>query len=292
MIRSSLCAVILIATLAGCARPHSSLAPAKALVQGWECYDAALYDDAEHLFIEVARDTPDGDERHFQALYGQASTINLRRPNGDQERARPIYAHIVAGAPDSDWAAWSLLALARILALPPSGEAPKLGPLVAAYQKVIDQFPSRRAGEEAVLFQQSARVASFDVSEARQAAALLERFVVEHSGSVYLNQAYRVLSRAYENTNQPDKALAALLKYNETFKIDPRHPRSDYVGAYWSIARMANYRVGDFATARRYYHLLIDQYPTDKCIFTAKLALRQMDEQEARLRKATAVSEP
>jgi hypothetical protein len=70
----------------------------------------------------------------------------------------------------------------------------------------------------------------------------------------------------------------------ETRERDPTNPRTDFSSAYWAIATRAEFREGDFEVARRYYGKLMAEYPTDMRAFGAGLALKRMDEVEARLR--------
>ena len=269
---------------AGCGRDEAAISPARMIAKGWNDYDAALYDDAERLFAGAVRRTVPTDELHLRALYGQATTINLRRPGSAPARARPLYEEVMRLNPGSDWAAWSSLALARMVDLPTVNEAAPLSAVVAAYQPVIDAFPYHRAGEEAFTFQQAARVASYLPEEEQRAADLMDRFVAEHPNSVFRSHVYRLLGHAYEALGEYDKALAALLRHHESYHVDARNPRSDYASVYWTIATLANYRAGDFTTARRFYELMIKEYPTEKRVYTAQLALHRMDEIEAGLR--------
>ena len=285
-------AALLLILCSACGEQRKSADPAQEVTQGWKDYDAALYDNAERLFADAAGRTAGSADLYLRALYGQATTINLRRPGGDPARARSLYQEIIRLAPKSDFAAWSLLALARIVHLPTSGEKPALDAVVAAYQPVIDQFPFHHAGEEAFTFQQSARVASFRPEEERRAAELMERFVADHPDSVFRCHVYYELSHAYDALGEPERAVAAMVRYYELYHLDPKNPRSDYAGVYWNIATLANYRAGDFATARRFYELLIKEYPTERRVFTAKLALRTMDETETRLRAGLAAPAP
>lgn len=46
----------------------------------------------------------------------------------------------------------------------------------------------------------------------------------------------------------------------------------------------AEFDLGDFTLAREFYQKLIKEYPTDQRVFPAKLALKRMDETEAKIR--------
>jgi len=54
----------------------------------------------------------------------------------------------------------------------------------------------------------------------------------------------------------------------------------DAAPGYWHLATTAEFNVGDFATARKYYRKLIDEYPSDQKVFPAQQALIRMDKVE------------
>ncbi len=67
----------------------------------------------------------------------------------------------------------------------------------------------------------------------------------------------------------------------ETAELDPTNPRQENSYAYWSIATIAEFEVGDFETAREFYRRLMDEYPRDPRRFGAEQALERMAQQEA-----------
>lgn len=112
---------------------------------GWDYYRLGDFSSAVRLF---EREAASGDAA---ALYGLAATWHWRRPGEDLVKARQLYEQVIAQAPNSEWAAWSALALARMLATLPPGKEPPVTEVLAAYQRVIDRYPNHLAGEEAFL---------------------------------------------------------------------------------------------------------------------------------------------
>jgi hypothetical protein len=53
---------------------------------------------------------------------------------------------------------------------------------------------------------------------------------------------------------------------------------------YWSIAVVAEFEAGDFDTARKYYKLLMGEYPRDRRNFGALKAIERMNALEEKLR--------
>src|SRR2546423_929018 len=59
---------------------------------------------------------------------------------------------------------------------------------------------------------------------------------------------------------------------------------SNNILEYDRIGMMAQFDVGDFATARKYYAKFLAAYPRDQRAFNVRLMMRNMDETEAAVR--------
>jgi len=188
-------------------------------------------------------------------------------------------------SPKHDLAAWSLLALARLKHIVPVDQDPNAVETRQAYQKCIDRFPDHPAADEAFIYQQSTWVVTAKAEDATKAADALEKFVSQKPNSKFSSPAYHLLSKAYETLRKPDQQLQARIKAMELEEQDPENPENELANAYWNIATIAEFDAGDFATARKYYQRLIDEYPTDIHKYGAKLALQRMDNMEATLLK-------
>jgi tetratricopeptide (TPR) repeat protein len=250
-------------------------------------YRFGEYSLAVRAFEAALEKAPEGADERLQAMYGLATVWNLRRPKEDPEKAREYYEQILQLAPKHDLAAWSRLALARMEHLVPPGEDPDYKKVYQAYQEVIDNFPNRLAGHEAVIFQQSTLVSTFRKEDAQKAIDRLQEFVKRFPDSNYTSSAYSLMCTAYQTLKKPKEKLQARLKALETRKVDPNYPFLVDAGTYWVIATSAEFEVGDFETARKYYRKLLEEYPVDFRKYAIKKALERMDAIEARLRKET-----
>jgi tetratricopeptide (TPR) repeat protein len=283
---------LLVALLAGGCGPRTATDPAEQLRIGWNRFRVSEFDQAAAAF-EKARDSTSPDSPlHAQALYGLASTWHLRRPGDDRPHAKALYEQVVALTPKSDEAAWSLLALARLKHVPPVGQEPDLEEVRRAYQEVIDRFPGHLAGHEAFLHQQATRVAAYRPEEAWQVLATIDAFIKRYPDSRFLSPLYDLESLCHFVLDEPEKRLAAELRSLENREMDPTNPNMDNAAVYWTVACVAQYEVGDFATARKFYKLLLEEYPADVRSFGAKQALKGMDELEAKIRSETAARKP
>ncbi len=272
--------------LTGCARGPEGAVDADPLTEGWTRYRYGEFESAIRAFERVRAEALPESPRHLQALFGLATTWNLRTPVGDQNKplARSLYEDITRRAPEDDLAAWSLLALARMEHLVPVGADPDLARVRAAYQIVLDRFPEHLAGHEAFIYLQSTYIQTLEAAPTRRAIAALTAFIDSHPGSGFLSGAHQLLSVGYETLGDPDAQLAAELQTLDTMEFDPGNPKHENSGLYWRIATIAEFEAGDFATARRFYRRLIEEYPQDIRVFSSEEALRRMDRVEAELR--------
>ena len=282
IVLTSILATVL--AVSGCAKRHEALSPKAALEAGWQDYRLGEFDRATARFDEAGAATSGATDEHLQALYGQATTWNLRRPGEDPVKAKALFEEIIRLAPTNEMAAWSTLALARMKHLVPVGEEPDYVAVRAAYQEVIDKFPGHLAAKEAFLYLNATLAATLKDKETRQAVASLEAYVNQADESVFVGTCCSLLANCYTTLDEPEKRLAIEIRALTRMELDPQNPFNDLAWAYWNIATIAEFEVGDFDVAREYYHKLIEEYPTDIRKYGSKLALKRMDDLEARLR--------
>jgi len=273
----------LAAFVVGCG-PAPEGSPDELIAQGWSNYRMEEYDRAIECFESAAKKAPDGSDEHLHGLYGVAATWDMRRPGEDRQLAKTVYEQVVEAAPESDWAAWSLLALARQKHLAPVGEILDYAAIRDAYQRVIDRFPHHLAGEEAFVFQQGTLLASLDENDAQKVVTATTQFIESHPASPFLSQAYALLSSAYGTLGLGEEKLDAAIKGYETGEVDPT-VFVDPQGVYWNTAVAAEFDAGDFKTAREFYQRFIDECPRDMKHYGAILALKRMDRVEAAIRE-------
>ncbi len=267
----------------GCAPETITNPPATLIREGWRQYEFGEYQQAARAFESARQATAETDPAHRQALYGLATTWNLRTPLAEQDQplARSLYQRVIELAPNSDLAAWSLLGLARMEHLVPVGQEPDYDRVRAAYRAVVERFPDHLAGDEAFIYLQATYVATLNRQDAREAAAALAAFIRAKPDSGFVSAAHGLLAACHETLQQQEKRLAAAVRSFETAELDPTNPRQENSYAYWSIATIAEFEVGDFETAREFYRRLMDEYPRDPRRFGAEQALERMAQQEA-----------
>lgn len=269
----------------GCDEPAANITPDTLVHAAWDDYRLGDFAAARKEFQAAMERAPRESATRLAALYGLATTWNLRRPNENVARAGRLYRQVIEISPTNELAVWSWLALARMKSLPVDGESCDLRQQVEAYQQVIDRFPFHQAGEEAFLFQQAARLEQPDKARARAVLAALEGFVRTHPKSPWRNTAYALQGHCCTILGLGDKRLEAAFQAWRAVEIDPANPIQDLSWTYWQLATIAEFDAGDFATAREYYRKLIADYPTEQRVFLAKQELQRMDDLEAQLRQ-------
>ncbi len=232
----------------------------------------------------VVETTDEQSEDHIRALYGLATTWNLRRPDQNTDLAEKYYNQLLALSPDHDLAAWSMLALVRIRHLVPVGQDPDYDEIRAAYRKMIRKFPGHLASDEAFIYLQSTYIKDMTPVNAQQALDALEEFVAERPDSHFISAAYSLMATCCEIIGQPSKRLEMELQAFKTAEVDPTNPFQDNAWRYWMLATLAEFNVGDFETARTYYQRLITEYPTDIKVYPCEQALERMDRIENEIR--------
>ncbi len=283
---AAVAAVVLLGLAGGCARRTGVEEPGALLEEGWRQYRLGEYGLAVDAFDRLLAEIPAGSPLRAQALYGLATVWSLRMPVGsqDKERARALFAQVAGEEADGTLAPWALLAEARLLHVVPVGQEPDYAAVREAYTRVAERYPDHPAGHEALVHRAATRVATVDAGQAREAERSLLAFVAAYPRSGMVSAAYSVLAAAYQVMNRPGDRLLAMERALETVVVDPAAPGRENSGDYWSIATLAEFEVGDFDAARRYYRKLLEEYPHDIRAFGAEQALARMDAFEERVR--------
>ena len=270
---------------AACARPGGAAAGAVVTVaDGWANFRLAEYDLALRDFTAALASAEKGSEAYLQSLFGLANVWNLRRPNEDTDKARTYYRRIIEEAPGHDLAAWSALALVRMQHVVPVGQDPDYAAVRAGYRALIEKHPGHLAAKEATIYLNATLVATLDPVETRAAVSNLTAFIASGTKE-FVAPAWSLLAVCYTTLGMPRERLEAEIKAFEHVEIDPVNPFNEFGWAYWNIATIAEFEVGDFELARAYYRRLIEEYPKDIRVFPSQEALARMDRVEAALRE-------
>jgi tetratricopeptide (TPR) repeat protein len=257
--------------------------PAALVAEGWTAYRLSEFQNAARAF-EAARAAAEPAAPDWaMATYGLATTWDLRRPGENPALATRLYRELLAAAPASPLAPWTELALARQQHLVPVGQEPDYAAVNRAYQHILDTFPGHLAATEAFLYLQSIPLAKLEPESTRAAIQQLLDFVNQDPRE-FAGPAWALLAVGYHTLGDQPRRFEAEQKSFELTEVDPADPFVEFAWAYWNLATLAEFELGDFATARRYYNLLLEKYPTDIRVYGCKQALLRMDALEAQLR--------
>lgn len=265
----------------GCRPPSASdQAPGELIRRGWSFFRMGEFDLALTAFSEAQGRSEPGSGSFFEARYGWAVTQELKRPNPEPAEARRIYKELEAG--ESEVGAWASLRLARMEHLYGVDAKPDFAAIRRAYENVIERFPEHPAAKEAFLLAQSTYLAHGNRQETEAAVARLEAFLRDNPQSPFGVSANALLAEAYESLQDPQKQMEAeIALLNAQPQNVQREIFANRAPAYWRIATLAEYRLGDVATAKTYYQRILDEYPNDQRSFGAKMAMERMTAAQA-----------
>lgn len=279
------CVGLALAGWTGCGQSAGpALAGGPSLDRAWQNFRLAEYDLSAKEFEAVQAAARPDSEEYLRALYGLANVWNLRRPGEDIDKARGFYRRILEANPDHDLAPWCALALVRLQHVVPVGQDPDYDKVRQGYRDIITRYPGHLAAKESTIYLNATLVATLDEALTREAVSNLNVFIASGSKE-FLGPAYSLLAVSYTTLRQPELRLQSEIKSFENVEIDPANPFNEFAWAYWNIATIAEFEVGDFDLARRYYQQLIQEYPVDIRTYPAQQALARMDAVEKALRE-------
>jgi len=251
--------------------------------KGWTEYRLSEFQTAALTFESARAKAKPGSDDWAMATYGLATVWDLRRPGEDPQQATDLYKELLAADPDGPMAPWTELALARQQHLVPVGQEPDYAAVNAAYRHILEKYPGHLAAKEAFLYLQSIQLAKLEPKSTQAAIDKLREFV-DREKKEFLSPAWSLLAVGYHTLGDQEKRLEAERMSFETTEVDPSDPYLEFGWAYWNLATIAEFEVGDFEMARKYYKLLLEKYPTDIRVHGCKQALKRMDELEAKIR--------
>jgi TolA-binding protein len=278
--------VLAAGVLSGCGKVESSGSPEELLREGWTHFRLQEFDAAEKAFRAALGKLPEGTMR-LQAMYGLGMVASIGRAGGQSAAARGWFEQVARSDPTGDWGGWAALAIVRDRHVYGRADA---AVLQAEYADVIAKFPSRPAAEEAFVYRCSLLVQTFEPTDAREAVREIAAWLQQHPGGKLNTALHALSSRAHETLGEYPAALAAAIASLQAKEVDPQNPHQNNILEYYRIGMMAQYDVGDFATARKYYQKFLKEYPRDQRAFNVSLMLRQLDLNETEIRAGKPVT--
>jgi tetratricopeptide (TPR) repeat protein len=302
--RAPAAALVLTIALGSCTRPPMAGTPEDLLSSGWRHFRLEEFDEAERAFQAALAQldhpptasptAPPASptesrplDQRVNALYGLAMVASLGHHGDQSARAADLFRQVIAldTSPTRSMAAWAALAMVRDAHLPPSPDTPAdPAALARGYDDLLRTYPDTPAAEEAFLYRTTLLVQTLAPADAERAVDDLTAYLEAHPGARLRTALLTVLSSACETLHRYPDALKAAIAAVEAKEIDPTNPWQTNILEYYRIGMMAQFDVGDFATARTYYRRFLAEYPRDQRAFNVQLLLNHLDDTEARLR--------
>ncbi|MFA5159494.1 MAG: hypothetical protein WC484_03200 [Candidatus Omnitrophota bacterium] len=277
--------------LSGCSPARRLSSSSEALSEGWDLFKLGDYPLAEAAFRRAAAlSKPDSADRQ-RALYGRGMTIWLSTAGGtitrNSQRAEPFFEQAAVATADPNIAAWSSLALARLSHLMGGDVVPDYAAVREAYNRVYWRFPRHAAGQEARLYAIALRLVDFKPEDATVALAELDAFDQAHPNDLHAGNTQPFRAMCYEILDRPADLIKVKIAMMEQYQQDTLAPQTDdRARQCWEIASLAEFRLGDFALARKYYRMILAEYDVEARSYGAKCALARMERMEKELARA------
>jgi tetratricopeptide (TPR) repeat protein len=299
-------AVLIVLVVAGCERARVEAPPRELLEKAWSHFRLEEFEEAREAFaaaLEKVADAKDGPEAEgpgererlqLNATYGLALVASLAHHGEEPAEARRLFERVIAldHSPTRETAAWAALALVRDAALPATADAAiDRAAVSAGYGEVMEKYPATPAAEEAFLYRTAMLVETLERGDARRAVEEVRAYMGAHPAARLRTALFALESTAHGTLGEYREALAAAIASVESKEADPANPQANTILEYYRIGMMAQFDVGDFATARAYYAKFLAEYPRDQRAFVVRLLLEHLDRTEVALREGRAVPE-
>ncbi|HPO90462.1 MAG TPA: tetratricopeptide repeat protein [Victivallales bacterium] len=272
--------LLIISLLSSCSKKQIKTENSQELLSsGWAEFRLGEYKKAIQIFSLVAF-SPDTDKKiRPHALYGLACSHWQKLPDADKPLAIKLFKQIIEEYPDSEFAVWSELALIRMEHIVSPGEKADYPTLRKKYMALFEKYPNTLPGHEGFVYMLSTYIASFDnKNDIEKGFELADEFLNKFPDSPYASSIWSLRAKACQILKKPDEQLKSMIMSLKKRELDPTNPKMENAGTYWAIATTAEFEVGDFITAKKYYQLLIDEYPQEKRRFAAITAIKRINE--------------
>lgn len=263
--------------ISGCKPQDEGLTFDQALDRGWSSMQVGEFNQAETRFYTALEKSNGELNKKSEALYALGMNFSLRRPGEDFNKANEYFDSVLSLQPKSDFAAWSLLAKARMLAFDSKSDAVDVSRLRQAYQNVIESFPAHPAADEAFLYLQLTYLKTLSAEDAKKAIVNLQEFIRTHPSSKYIGPAHFMTAEAYAILKEPRKRLEEMILGQETAEKN-RFTQVDSGPTYIRIGNIALYDVGNLEVAEKYFKQYLADNPSERRRFIAEDGLKRIEQ--------------
>lgn len=279
---------------AGCGNPHANLSAEKALEEALHQVSGLRFDNAYDLFAVAEQKAKPGSEMHLKALFGKATCAHQRMPPSATNiaEATELYRRVIDEAPKSNFAARSMLALARIAEVRDyNGDKIDLNLARQDYEKVISTWPGQPVAGEATLRLGATFIQTYQEEQVRKGIAMLEEYLAAHPDDPlnsafwqYLGDSYYIpLSKLVRDDEKQKQAYRKCLESYQKAEALGWMQRGRQGGIYWRMAVIADRYLHDAPLAAKYYGKIILETPNSGKAYESQLAIRRLNNENPNL---------
>lgn len=257
--------LLFLSVLVACLVSAKAASGTEDLARVWDDMRLGRWADAEAALRQR------GGGRDAQGRFAEAALWQNRRPGARPEKARELYRDVIREFPESPWAAWALLAEARMSdldVLKPNPEA-----AIPLYRKVMADYPESNASQEAVLHLAEALWEAHGTDGAREGVAELMTWKSAHPSAAYAPSNDLLTGLLFRYPLEDHPAAVAHLRAALDGGL---RALSQRVLTCWSIASLAEHKLGDRELAVEYYTRFLRDFPNHRLGFRARQALARL----------------
>lgn len=233
------------------------------------------FEKAQELFTRIRNAAAPGSEDWQQATFGAAVAAQQLLPMTDarMDLARDLYQQLVDKSPDSKYAPRAMLNLGRIEELRYDPGKENLDGAREKYLEAVKRWPNQPIASEATLRAASTYVQSYDKAQVEKGVTLITEWLKSHPNDPLETVMWQYLGDTYfYPLADYQKSLDAYEQAEKIGWIDPTGEGK----TYWRIAVMSERDLKNFASAVKYYTLIISRTPTSGKAYEAQQALKRL----------------
>ncbi len=265
----------------------------KELKAGWEFIRLAYWKEANATFQSIASKAK-APERKAKALFALGYVAMNKMSGADPQKAKAYYRQIAEDLPDTTVAPWALITLARIDAVPQSRPDKKKRASLREvarkrYSTIIARYPKHMAAAQATLWLGMSYItADNSAADQLRGREILEKYLAKHPTNYLAAAMHKALADYFflQGEAHTAKAEAINAQNGEANRSEVEFQKArvqwrkaidhivqsteaglpsvgDKASAYFRIARIAEYRLKNYALALKWYQKLTEEIKRD-----------------------------
>jgi tetratricopeptide (TPR) repeat protein len=272
--------LLLVGVLAAAQVPSSPTGggTAPVLQAAWAKVDVAAWEDAIRLFGTVAATPGTTADDQAAALYGEAYCWQYRNLGDDQALARRLYQRVLDECPASPAVPFVLMEQARLADLPKQEADRDPAAAAALYRRILTGYPDHPLADEACIWLAVQSLEQDALASRDQGMRLLlehlDRRPDNSLAVAMLNLLAKEHVRRGVNEDSDDDFRQALVYFERCERIGLPTLRLRSQSCF-QAARIAEWRLRDYATAIRWYQIIVDEMPRDRWSPNARQAIER-----------------